>query len=84
MVSGQKILQDGDMAGSAESQQDQKIAIANPQTAPYERQQKEALIKLKLWDNIQDKMVIAQKALPNPFNMRQRIWWTVLCAFRFR
>ncbi|PKN86928.1 MAG: molybdate ABC transporter substrate-binding protein [Deltaproteobacteria bacterium HGW-Deltaproteobacteria-1] len=37
-----------------------KIAIANPLTAPYGAAAKEALIKSKLWDNLQDKMVIAQ------------------------
>ncbi len=37
-----------------------KIAIANPQTAPYGAAAKEALVKSKLWDNIQDKIVIGQ------------------------
>ncbi|MDD4356177.1 MAG: molybdate ABC transporter substrate-binding protein [Smithellaceae bacterium] len=37
-----------------------KISIANPLTAPYGTAAKAALIKSKLWDNLQDKMVIAQ------------------------
>lgn len=37
-----------------------KIAIANPQTAPYGAAAKDALAKSQLWDSLQDKMVIAQ------------------------
>lgn len=60
---GSKLSPDGSLEDLAQALDDgrlRRLAIANPEHAPYGRAAREALERLGLWERIQDKLVIGE------------------------
>lgn len=65
MPKGSKLRPDGtlkDLAKAIEDGRLRRLAIANPEHAPYGRAAREALQKLELWARLDDRLVIGESA----------------------